>query len=192
MIERPKGRQPLPENATKVFSGIIFDVYQWKQELFDGTARTFEKLKRNDSGFVIPVLENGNILIVEDAQPGREAVITFPGGQLDPGEEPEEGVRRELREETGLGGGDLTLWKATNGFSKIDWVIYAFIGRGLTKVAEPDDSPGERITPHEISFDEFIALADDPRFQNLEILPELIRAQYDLEKKEELRRRIYG
>ena len=192
MTERPEGRQPLPPSATKVFEGIIFDVYQWEQELFDGSTKTFEKLKRNDSGFVIPVLENGNILIVEDSQPGRDTVLTFPGGQTEPGEDPEEGVRRELREETGIGGGEFVLWKATNGMSKLDWVIYAFIGRNLTKVGEPDDSPGERIVTREITFDEFILLPDDPRFQNLEIVPELIHARYNEEKRDKLRARIYG
>lgn len=192
MIERPKGKQPIPPHAEKVFTGIVYDVYHWEQELFDGSTRTFEKLKRNDSAFVIPVLENGNILIVEDAQPGRDTVLTFPGGQTEPGEDPETGVRRELREETGLGGGELTLWKATQTMSKVDWVIYAFIGRGLTKIAEPDNSPGERIVQKEISFDEFLLLADDPRFQNLEIVPDLIRAQYDTEKREALKKLIYG
>ena len=192
MTERPSGKQPIPPHATKVFDGIIYDVYHWEQELFDGSTRTFEKLKRRDSGFVIPVLQNGNILIVEDSQPGRDTVITFPGGQTEEGEEPEDGVRRELREETGLGGGEFVLWKATNSMSKIDWVVYAFIGRNLEAVGEPDDSPGEQITPREISFDEFLALADDPRFQNLELVPDLIRAQYDEEKREQLKKLIYG
>jgi len=192
MTERPKSKQPIPEHAQKVFEGIIYDVYHWEQELFDGSTSTFEKLKRNDSGFVIPVLANGNILIVEDSQPGRDTVLTFPGGQTEEGEDPEEGVRRELREETGLGGGEFVLWKATHAMSKVDWVVYAFIGRNLEKIGEADDSPGERIVPREISFDEFIALADNPRFQNYEIVPDLIHARYDAGHREALRKLLYG
>ena len=44
-IQRPKSKQPIPENAKRVFKGIIFDVYQWEQELYNGSKAVFEKLK---------------------------------------------------------------------------------------------------------------------------------------------------
>ena len=31
----------LPEQAKKVFDGEIFDVYQWDQEMYDGSTETF-------------------------------------------------------------------------------------------------------------------------------------------------------
>ena len=34
-IIHPISEQPIPENAKKVFSWKLFDVYQWEQELFD-------------------------------------------------------------------------------------------------------------------------------------------------------------
>ena len=52
-IEKPQSKQPIPINAKKVFQGIIFDVYQWEQKLFDGTVATFEKLKRPDIDIVL-------------------------------------------------------------------------------------------------------------------------------------------
>ena len=192
MTERPAGKQPLPPHATKVFSGILFDVYHWEQELFDGSTRTFEKLKRHDSGFVIPVLPNGNLLITEDTQPGRDTVLTFPGGQIEPGEDAEVGVRRELLEETGYAPSEMQFWKAVNSYSKLDWAIFVFIARGLTKAAEPHPEAGEKIVMKEITFDEFIMLPEDPRFQNMEIMLDLVHARYDVEKKEALRKHIYG
>ncbi len=36
----------IPPNAKRVFKGIIFDVYQWQQKMFDGSKETFEMLKR--------------------------------------------------------------------------------------------------------------------------------------------------
>lgn len=47
-IERPKSKQPIPENAKLVFKGKIFDTYQWEQEMYDGSRVTFEKIKRPD------------------------------------------------------------------------------------------------------------------------------------------------
>ena len=45
----------MPEHAKKVFSGVMFDVYQWEQEMYDGSTATFEKLTRPDTAQVIPV-----------------------------------------------------------------------------------------------------------------------------------------
>ena len=192
MTPRPEGRQPLPDHAKKVFSGILFDVYQWEQELFDGSTATFEKLKRPDSAFVVPVLENGNLLIAEDVQPGRDTVLTFPGGQIDAGEDPEAGVLRELLEETGHAATSIEFWKANNAFSKVDWAVYVFIARGVHWVQDVVQDPGEHITIKEITFDDLFTLPDDPRFQSVEILRELIEGRYDEEKRAALYNKIYG
>lgn len=46
----------IPSHATKVFSGVIFDVYQWEQELFNGNIATFEALRRPSTVIIIPVV----------------------------------------------------------------------------------------------------------------------------------------
>jgi len=38
----PKNARLVPEEAKLVFKGIIYDVYQWEQKMFDGTFSTFE------------------------------------------------------------------------------------------------------------------------------------------------------
>ncbi len=64
-IPRPPSEQPIPEHAKKVFSGVIFDVYHWEQEMFDGSRATFEKVKRADTVGVYGVLDDGRILLTE-------------------------------------------------------------------------------------------------------------------------------
>jgi hypothetical protein len=86
-IERPVSRQPIPENAKLAFKGKIFDVYQWEQEMYDGSKTIFEKIKRPDTVVVFPVLDDGTILLTEQEQPGREPFIDAPGGRVDEGEE---------------------------------------------------------------------------------------------------------
>ena len=44
----------IPKNAKCVFTGIVYDVYQWEETNFDGSPATFEAVKRHDSVQVIP------------------------------------------------------------------------------------------------------------------------------------------
>lgn len=46
----------IPEDAKLVFKGVIFDVYQWEQEMFDGTYETFEAIKRVGTVQIIPTI----------------------------------------------------------------------------------------------------------------------------------------
>jgi hypothetical protein len=59
----------IPEHAHKVFEGVIFDVYQWEQEMFDGSKATFEMVKRPYTVEVIPVMIDGTIAIAYEQQP---------------------------------------------------------------------------------------------------------------------------
>ena len=82
-IERPKSKQPMPGNAELVFKGVIFDVYQWEQEMYDGTKKTFEKIKRKDSVAIFPVLPDGKIIISEQQQPGMQSFWDVAAGRID-------------------------------------------------------------------------------------------------------------
>lgn len=163
-IKRPLSKQPIPEYAKKVFAGKIFYVYQWDQELYDGSSATFEKLKRPDSTVVYPVLPDGRILLLKQEQPGRELFISTAGGRVDEGEEILAAAKRELLEETGYEAEEWVLWDAQHPTSKIDWVIYTFIAKGLKKVADLNLDSGEKIELLPVSFDEFLEITSDIGF----------------------------
>ena len=80
-ITRPKSRQIMPEHAKQVFKGKMFDVYQWEQELYDGTTTIFERLKGPDTVVIFPVLEDGRILLTEQELPGKMPFIAATGGR---------------------------------------------------------------------------------------------------------------
>ena len=185
-ITRPKSKQPIPDNAKKVFGGVLFDVYQWEQELFDGTKTLFEKLKRPDTVVVFPVLDDGKILLTEQEQPGKEPFVGTTGGRVDKGEDILEAAKRELLEESGYEASAFVLWDAQHPTSKIDWVVYTFIAKGLKKVSDMNLDAGEKITLKPVSLDEFIDIAISKNFGEKEIIPKLYEAKLYPEKKKEL------
>lgn len=55
-----------PKQRPKSFEGVIFDVYQWEQELFDGSTTTFEMLKRPGTVYVIAIDSNDHVVIQQE------------------------------------------------------------------------------------------------------------------------------
>ncbi|MFT4228777.1 MAG: NUDIX domain-containing protein [Microbacterium sp.] len=53
------------------------------------------------AAYAVIVDDDGRVLLAHWNE-GRKAAWTMPGGGLEPGEEPEHAVRREVREETGF------------------------------------------------------------------------------------------
>ena len=145
----------IPDNAKLVFKGVIFDVYQWQQELFDGSQATFEALKRPGTVQVIPTVGD-RVLLSYEEQPGKPRRHTFFGGRMEEGEEPLTAIKRELLEETGLQSDDWELYKEYVSGGKIIWPIYLYVARNCRKVTEPRLDPGEKIDIKEFGFEEFV------------------------------------
>lgn len=192
MTERPESKQPMPADAKRVFQGDIFDVYQWEQVLYDGTSKIFEKLKRPDTVAVVPVLPEKRILLVEDEQPLRAPILTFPAGRVELGEDPLDAAKRELLEETGYEAAEWELWKAFQPVTKLDWAIFVFVARGCVKTKEADPGPGEKISVYSVSFDELMELAKDPRFAGEDTKLEFMEARYNPEARALLEKKFFG
>ena len=63
--------------------------------------KIFNRIKVDDTVIIIPIFENGLLLLVEGYRHGANAsLLEFPGGFIDKNEEPSEAARRELFEET--------------------------------------------------------------------------------------------
>ena len=187
-IQRPASKQPIPDHAKKVFKGVLFDTYQWEQEMFDGSNATFEILKRPDTVVIFPVLPNGKIILTEQEQPGKVPFVGATGGRVDEGEDILTAAKRELLEESGYEAEEFILWDAQHPVGKIDWVVYTFIGKGLKKVADLHPDAGEKIKLLNLTLDELIDVATnkDTYFAEKEIVSKFIEAKFDPEKKKEL------
>ncbi|MFH2063394.1 MAG: NUDIX hydrolase [bacterium] len=191
-IERPRSRQPLPDHAKLVFKGVMFDVYQWEQKLYDGSSATFERLKRPDTVMVIPVTEDGRIIITRQEQPGRAASFCLPGGRVDEAEDVLSAAKRELMEETGYESETWSLWDSQQPVLKIEWAIFTFVARGCRKTAGLTLDAGEKINLQDVSFEEFVELIVNGDFSDHELVPRFLRARLHPNGMEDLKREILG
>lgn len=164
----PNGATLIPDNAKCVFKGIIYDVYQWEQEMFDGSKNIFEMLKRPDTVTVIAVVDE-KLLILTDEQPHRKAVLSPPGGRVDEGElSTLDAVKRELLEETGYALSNWKLVRVTKTHEKIEHFFYSYVAHGSYTKTQPNvDMGGEKINVHLMKFDEVrnLALSGEERLK---------------------------
>lgn len=186
-MKRPISKQPIPPHAKRVFKGKIFEVYQWKQKMFDGSVEIFEKLKRPDIVNVLPVV-NGKIILTQQKQPSIQPFIGSAGGRIDEDEIPLQAAKRELLEETGYKAKKFVLWDAAQIFIKIDYVIYTFVAKDCQKVADLKLDSGEKIKLISVTFDEFIKLASQENFRDVEIALKVLRIKSDPQKLTKMRR----
>lgn len=151
----------IPQGATKAFSGILFDVYQWQQKQFDGTVKTFEMLKRPDSVHAICIIKD-KILITQEEQPHRGIFYGLPGGRHDHKHETElQAAQRETLEEVGLAFDAWRLIDAEQPESKIEWFSYIFVAFDGSKKTLTHQDSGEKITAHFMTLGEVKCLIQD-------------------------------
>lgn len=180
----------VPPHAKKVFSGLIFDVYHWEQEMFDGTSQTFEMLRRVPSTSAIATVGK-KIIVLDQQQPGRSPYPSLPGGKIEAGESPEAAARRELAEETGYASSESTLFKLYNEHSKIDYDDYVFLAKNCKKFAEQNLDSGEKIKVKLVTFDQFLQLVKNPNTAIPRGLQhEMWEALLNKNKKTELKKRL--
>ena len=187
-----KKKNSLPKNAKRVFKGVIFEVWQWKQRMFDGSFEVFEKLKRADTVNIIAVVGR-KILVLRQEQPHwKKYRNTLAGGRVDKKESHLQAAKRELLEETGYVSKDWVLWKKMSPYSKIDWTIYNFIARECNKIEKPKFDAGEKIRIKPISFDELLKLSDDPDFYEGELKNSFLRTRFDKKYRKGFKKLLFG
>lgn len=182
----------IPQHAKRVFKGKVFEIFQWEQQMFTERTKVFEFAKRLDGAGIIATVGN-KIVVLRQKQPNTSWYYTLPGGYMDePGESPKQCALRELLEETGLKSKKMKLWKTYKGGGRVHSNYYIFIAQDCQKLAEQELDGGEIIEVQLKSFNQFLKMADEPTFNNWELIPELLRARLYPKKKAELKKLIFG
>lgn len=175
----PKNAKMIPETARLVFKGMIFDTYQWEQEMYDDSYETFEMLRRPDTVIVIAVNDDGRIVTVHEQQPdGIERFDYAPSGRVDPTDESTlAAAKREMKEETGMEFADWSLIEVNQPEPKIEWFIHIYLAQDLTSKGEPKHDAGEKITVGSSDYDTVRkkCAADSSLLRDMNTLEELLQ-----------------
>jgi ADP-ribose pyrophosphatase len=187
--------EKIPSQAKKVFSWVRFEIFQWEQELYDGTTTTFERARFRDGAFVIPILPDGQILLTKQEQPARNgAFFTLPWGSFDTNDEdPLVCAKRELFEETGYESDEWELFKKEEGTSNVIVDTYFYIARNCQKRRthiNPDH--GEKVWLYPVSFEAFLDIALEEKFIHWNLVPILCRAKIDEKYRGVLFNKFFG
>jgi 8-oxo-dGTP pyrophosphatase MutT (NUDIX family) len=149
----------IPETAECMFKGVMFDVYQWQQKLYDGSETTFEMLRRPDTVSTIALVDN-RILVIDDEQPGRPVIKKFPTGRVEPFDK---GIvataQREVKEETGYTFKNWKLLKVWQFHPKFEWFVHLLLAWDVESKQATKHDAGEIIKVSLLTFDEVSKLA---------------------------------
>lgn len=120
-----------------LYRGKVFDLVVDEVEYPSG-ARGIREVARHPGGaVVVPVLDDGRLLLVEQLRyPLGRRILELPAGKLGPGEDPRLAAARELEEETGYLAGQIISLGAiytTPGFC--DEELFLFLATGLAPSA---------------------------------------------------------
>ena len=122
--------------------GKIFDVERLQVRLPNGHTSVRDVVRHRGAAAVVALTTSGKIALVRQYRTSLGRVtVEIPAGKLDPGEDPLECARRELKEETGFVAGRiayLTTIATSCGFA--DELIHIYLATQLSfEGARPDD-----------------------------------------------------
>lgn len=138
----------------EIFEGKIIKLRRDTVELPNGNLATREVVEHPGGVAIVALTDGGQVYVENQYRHPFERIVTeIPAGKLDPGEDPLECGKRELREETGLVAGRydyLGAFMVSPGFCR-EW-IHIYLARDLSQ-GEAELDPDEFLEVYPIPMD---------------------------------------
>ena len=164
-------------SSRRVFDGRLLKVYRDRVELTNGGTSIREFVHHPGGAAVVALDADGNIYLERQFRyPYHKVVLEIPAGKLEPGEDPDHAIQRELSEEIGATAGrwdPLGYIMPSVGYT--DEMLYLYLARDLTFGARHLDQD-EFLEPFKVPFAEALAQAADGRINDAKTLAALFRA----------------
>lgn len=94
-----------PDDKPVFWHGKVFNFNVEEKVLPNGRKVDMGVIRHPGSASILPILEDGSVILIHQYRPViGDFIWEIPSGTMNPGEEPLECARRELREECGLAG----------------------------------------------------------------------------------------
>lgn len=170
--EIPADPAPFPpfevDSSERIYDSPWVGLRRDMLRLENGALQEHHVIEIGDAVCVLPIRTDGRVVMIgQYRHPLGKTHWEVPAGKLDPGESPEEGALRELREETGYRAGRLVRmpgFHPTNGISA-HW-CHLFAALDCEEVHELDLDPAERIVVATFSPEETEAMLRAGRFKD--------------------------
>lgn len=171
-------------SSEDVFDGVLLHVKRDTVKLPNGDTSTREWIKHQGAAAVLPILPNGDIILVKQYRyPIGKVTLEIPAGKLDsPDEEPLVCATRELSEETGYTAANyqkLTTLATTVGFS--NEYIHIYLATGLTSGKQHTDDD-EFINVVTMPLSEAMAMIDNGTIYDAKSVTAILMAKRYLQK----------
>ena len=137
-LEQEEGLAEQTLDDRLMYEGDYLKLHRATVQLPNGATSYREYLKHPGAVMIIPLFENGDVLLERQYRyPMRKVFIEFPAGKKDAGEAPLETAKRELLEETGYRAARYThVTDIHNALAYCDEVIHFYLAEGLIQAGE--------------------------------------------------------
>lgn len=162
----------------QVFDGRLLKVYRDEVELVNGGRSIREFVHHPGGAAVVALDKEGNVYLERQFRyPYHKVVMEIPAGKLEPGEDPADAIKRELKEEVGAVAGR---WDALGyimpSVGYTDEMLYLYLARDLD-AGERHLDQDEFLEPFKMPFQEALAQAADGRINDAKTVAALFRAE---------------
>lgn len=165
------------------FKGRIISLRVDEALLPNGAVATREVVEHNGGICVVPITENGEVLMVEQYRyPYSEVVLEIPAGKRDGNEEPLEGGKRELKEETGAVAENYTyLGELYPSPGYCGEVIYMYLATGLS-YGETNPDEDEFLNLKKIPLEEAVEMIMNGEIKDAKTQAAILKAERIIRK----------